>query len=129
MSKEEKLNKLTSEISQKDLMLDSLSSQVTEQDLEFNDLSLQLTDLASALGLEKIRSNSIENDLGKTRDTLNKAEDQILLHLSTISKLTKNDVENSFQIDCRLIHHSTIGAGRICTTFGRRAYGPRTLLT
>jgi len=42
------------------LMLDSLSSQVTEQDLELNDLSLQLTDLASALGLEKIRSNSID---------------------------------------------------------------------
>ncbi len=38
---------------------------------------LQLTDLASALGLEKLRANSIEDDLGKTRDTLNKAEDQI----------------------------------------------------
>ena len=37
--------------------------------------------------------------MGKTRDTLNKAEDQILLHLSTISKLTKKSSTQSEKID------------------------------
>ena len=40
-------------------MLESLSSQVTEQDTELDDLALQLSDLASALGLEKLRANNI----------------------------------------------------------------------
>ena len=60
-----------------------------EQDLELDDLSLQLSDLASALGLERLRASGIEEDLGKTKDILNEAEDQISLHLATISNLTK----------------------------------------
>jgi len=95
LSKEKRLDNLTSEISEKDLKLNSLSSIVTEQDLELDDLSLQLSDLASALGLERLRANGIEEDLGKTKDILNEAEDQISLHLATISNLTK---KSSIQI-------------------------------
>lgn len=96
LSKEKRLDNLTSEISEKDLKLNSLSSIVTEQDLELDDLSLQLSDLASALGLERLRANGIEEDLGKTKDILNEAEDQISLHLATISNLTK---KSSIQIE------------------------------
>jgi len=96
LSKEKRLDNLTSEISEKDLKLNSLSSIVTEQDLELDDLSLQLSDLASALGLERLRANGIEEDLGKTKDILNEAEDQISLHLATISDLTK---KSSIQIE------------------------------
>ncbi|MDA9004948.1 peptidoglycan -binding protein [Amylibacter sp.] len=96
LSKEKRLYNLTSEISEKDLKLNSLSSIVTEQDLELDDLSLQLSDLASALGLERLRANGIEEDLGKTKDILNEAEDQISLHLATISNLTK---KSSIQIE------------------------------
>ena len=96
LSKEKRLDNLTSEITEKDLKLNSLSSIVTEQDLELDDLSLQLSDLASALGLERLRANGIEEDLGKTKDILNEAEDQISLHLATISNLTK---KSSIQIE------------------------------
>ena len=96
LSKEKRLDNLTSEIFEKDLKLNSLSSIVTEQDLELDDLSLQLSDLASALGLERLRANGIEEDLGKTKDILNEAEDQISLHLATISNLTK---KSSIQIE------------------------------
>ncbi|MDB4251654.1 peptidoglycan -binding protein, partial [Amylibacter sp.] len=96
LSKEKRLDNLTSEIYEKDLKLNNLSSIVTEQDLELDDLSLQLSDLASALGLERLRANGIEEDLGKTKDILNEAEDQISLHLATISDLTK---KSSIQIE------------------------------
>ncbi|MDB0015796.1 peptidoglycan -binding protein, partial [Amylibacter sp.] len=49
-----------------------------------------------ALGLERLRANGIEEDLGKTKDILNEAEDQISLHLATISNLTK---KSSIQIE------------------------------
>ena len=96
LSKEKRLDNLTLEISEKDSKLDNLSSRVTEQDLELDDLSLQLSDLASALGLERLRASGIEEDLGKTKDILNEAEDQISLHLATISNLTK---KSSIQIE------------------------------
>ena len=64
-----------------------------------DDLSLQLSDLASALGLERLRANGIEEDLGKTKDILNEAEDQISLHLATISNLTKKSSIQTEKID------------------------------
>ena len=99
LSKEKRLDNLTLEISEKDSKLDNLSSRVTEQDLELDDLSLQLSDLASALGLERLRANGIEEDLGKTKDILNEAEDQISLHLATISNLTKKSSIQTEKID------------------------------
>ena len=99
LSKEKRLDNLTLEISEKDSKLDNLSSRVTEQDLELDDLSLQLSDLASALGLERLRANGIEEDLGKTKDILNEAEDQISLHLATISNLTKRSSIQTEKID------------------------------
>jgi chemotaxis protein MotB len=99
LSKEKRLDNLTLEISEKDSKLDNLSSRVTEQDLELDDLSLQLSDLASALGLERLRASGIEEDLGKTKDILNEAEDQISLHLATISNLTKKSSIQTEKID------------------------------
>ena len=99
LSKEKRLDNLTLEISEKDSKLDNLSSRVTEQDLELDDLSLQLSDLASALGLERLRASGIEEDLGKTKDILNEAEDQISLHLATISNLTKKSNIQTEKID------------------------------
>jgi len=99
LSKEKRLDNLTLEISEKDSKLDNLSSRVTEQDLELDDLSLQLSDLASALGLERMRASGIEEDLGKTKDILNEAEDQISLHLATISNLTKKSSIQTEKID------------------------------
>ncbi|MGB2406840.1 MAG: flagellar motor protein, partial [Amylibacter sp.] len=99
LSKEKRLDNLTLEISEKDSKLDNLSSRVIEQDLELDDLSLQLSDLASALGLERLRANDIEEDLGKTKNILNEAEDQISLHLATISNLTKKSNIQTEKID------------------------------
>ena len=99
LSKEKRLDNLTLEISEKDSKLDNLSSRVIEQDLELDDLSLQLSDLASALGLERLRANGIEEDLGKTKNILNEAEDQISLHLATISNLTKKSNIQTEKID------------------------------
>ena len=99
LSKEKRLDNLTLEISEKDSKLDNLSSRVIEQDLELDDLSLQLSDLASALGLERLRANGIEEDLGKTKKILNEAEDQISLHLATISNLTKKSNIQTEKID------------------------------
>ena len=66
----------------------ALRETITGQGRELDSLSAQLIDLADALGLEQSRVDNLENNLGKTQQSLDNAKSEILLQLSTIATLT-----------------------------------------
>jgi len=66
----------------------ALRETITGQGRELDNLSAQLIDLADALGLEQSRVDSLENNLGKTQQSLENAKGEILLQLSTIATMT-----------------------------------------
>ena len=77
----------------------ALRETITGQGRELDSLSAQLIDLADALGLEQSRVDNLENNLGKTQQSLDNAKSEILLQLSTIATLTDQSNKQIIKID------------------------------
>jgi len=76
----------------------ALRETISGQENELDSLSVQLSDLADALGLEKSRAATLENNLIQTHQSLSTAEERIASQLSTILELTDQTVAQENQI-------------------------------
>jgi len=85
-------------ITGQDEELDSLSTQVAVQDAELNNLSQQIAGLAKALGLEEVRSKSLEGELRGVQGDLQTAERQIAQQTALIGSLSLETENQKAQI-------------------------------
>ncbi|WP_425091769.1 peptidoglycan -binding protein [Tropicimonas sp. S265A] len=66
-----------------------LAERILDQDTELDSLTGQLSDLANALGLERVRSAELAENLGQVTATLEDAEAQALAQSALIATLTQ----------------------------------------
>ena len=85
-------------ITGQDVELNNLSTQVAVQDAELNNLSQQIAGLAKALGLEEVRSKSLEGELRGVQGDLQTAEAQIAQQTALIGSLSQETENQKAQI-------------------------------